>query len=83
MITNQATMIVIIMNKIMKKIASFLFLLSAILLLAGCSNDPTVKKSTAGICHQKGTNFYNNTKNFTPYNSIQECLDSGGRLPKK
>lgn len=57
--------------------------LSAILFLAGCGSNPAVKKSNAGICHKKGTNFYNNTKNFTAYNSIDDCLSSGGRLPKK
>lgn len=45
-------------------------------------NDPAVKKSTSGICHQKGTTYYSKTLTFTPYNSIKECLNSGGRLPK-
>jgi hypothetical protein len=67
----------------MKKIFIATILLSSALFLFGCSNDPAVKKSSTGICHQKGTNFYNNTKNFTAYNSIDDCLASGGRLPKK
>lgn len=41
-----------------------------------------VKKSSTGICHEKGTTYYERTKNFTSYNSIEECLNSGGRLPK-
>lgn len=40
-----------------------------------------VKKSKTGICHAPGTTYYNKTKSFTPYNSIDECLKSGGRLP--
>jgi hypothetical protein len=44
---------------------------------------PSIKKSTAGICHEKGTIFYKNTKNFTSYSSLDECLKSGGRLSKK
>lgn len=44
---------------------------------------PPVKKSDTGICHQAGTLFYKNTKNFTAFNSIYDCLRSGGRLPKK
>jgi hypothetical protein len=67
----------------MKKIFIATIFLSSALLLAGCGNDPAVKKSNTGICHQKDTLFYKNTKNFTAYDSIQECLDSGGRLPKK
>ena len=45
--------------------------------------NPAVKKSSTGICHQKGTDYYENTKSFTAYNSIDDCLNSGGRLPKK
>jgi hypothetical protein len=44
---------------------------------------PLVKKSISNICHEKGTLFYENTKNFTPYINIKDCLESGGRLPKK
>ncbi len=44
--------------------------------------DPAVKKSTAGLCHALGTRYYAATKIFTPYASVQACLDSGGRLPK-
>jgi len=50
---------------------------------AGNKSQPEVKKSSTGICHEKGTTYYNETKNFTPYNSIADCLASGGRLPKK
>lgn len=43
---------------------------------------PAVKKSTAGLCHAKSTQYYTATKTFTSYSSIQACLASGGRLPK-
>lgn len=46
------------------------------------TSDPEVKKSSTGICHKKGTTYYDRTINFTPYNSIEACLASGGRLPK-
>lgn len=46
------------------------------------SDDPAVKKSTNNICHQKGTRYYSQTKNYTPYATLQACLDSGGRMPK-
>lgn len=42
-----------------------------------------VKKSTTGICHASGTTYYAKTKNFTPYNTLDDCLNSGGRLPKR
>lgn len=41
------------------------------------------KKSSSGICHCPGGQFYDRTKKFTPYRSIKECLDSGGRHPKR
>lgn len=55
-------------------------------MLSGCgsqNDNPAVKKSSTGICHKEGTLFYKNTKKFTPYDSLDECLNSGGRLPKK
>lgn len=42
-----------------------------------------VKKSNSGICHKPGSTYYQQTKNFTPYKTLEECLKSGGRLPKK
>ncbi|MFA0356915.1 HNH endonuclease family protein [Vibrio breoganii] len=41
-----------------------------------------VKLSNSGICHDTTSSSYNRTKNFTPFNSLEACLDSGGRLPK-
>jgi len=46
--------------------------------------EPQVKKSTSGICHERDVSvYYINTKNYTPYDTIEACLDSGGRLPEK
>lgn len=49
---------------------------------ATTSDGPQVKLSTTGICHEKGSTYYNKTTNYTAYNTIQECLAAGGRLPK-
>ena len=60
----------------------------AILLVTGsvscadASSDVAVKKSRARICHERGTPGYEQTKHFIPFDSIQACLKSGGRLPK-
>ena len=43
--------------------------------------DPTVKKSDSGICHDKSSPSYGNTKKFTPFNSMDECVKSGGKPP--
>ena len=45
--------------------------------------EPEVKKSKSGICHDKSSPWYGRTKHFTPYDSLDACLKSGGRLPKK
>lgn len=47
------------------------------------SNEGPVKKSKTGICHAPGSTYYSQTKNFTPFKSLDECLKSGGRLPKR
>ena len=45
--------------------------------------EPVVKKSTTGLCHAQGTIYYNQTKNYTAYATIADCLASGGRLPAR
>ena len=53
--------------------------------LASWSQDEgvTVKMSKSGICHSASSRHYERVKNFTPYESMQQCLDGGGREPKK
>ena len=52
--------------------------------LAACDSDNVpVKKSKTNICHKKGSKYYDQTKHFRTYNTIKDCIDSGGRLPKK
>ena len=46
-------------------------------------NAPVVKKSKSGICHAKSSSSYSRTKNFTAYESLESCLNSGGRCPKR
>ena len=41
-----------------------------------------VKKSNSGICHDPSSRWYAQTIHYTAYSSLQECLGSGGRLPK-
>ena len=46
-------------------------------------NNPPVKKSSSGICHPVGGTYYDRTKNFKPYPSMEACIQSGGRAPKR
>jgi endonuclease YncB( thermonuclease family) len=63
-------------------------LLVAILLVAGSASiavgpsDVAVKKSRNGICHERGSTGYDQTKRFNAFDSVATCLKSGGRLPK-
>lgn len=50
-------------------------------LAADPPKDPAVKKSDAGICHDVSSASFNNTKKFTPFSSLEECVKSGGKLP--
>lgn len=45
--------------------------------------EPEVKKSKANICHDKTSPGYKQTKNFTAFATMDECIKSGGRAPKK
>jgi len=42
-----------------------------------------VKLSNSGICHTPGSTYYEQTKKFTSFKTLQECLKAGGRLPKR
>ncbi|WP_420390693.1 HNH endonuclease family protein [Marinobacter sp.] len=41
-----------------------------------------VKKSNSGLCHPPQSGWYERTKNYTAFDSLEACLDSGGKLPK-
>jgi hypothetical protein len=45
--------------------------------------EPPVKKSRSGICHPKGGTYYSRTRHYTSYDTMQACLDSGGRAPRR
>lgn len=42
---------------------------------------PRVKKSTTGICHEENGTYYYRTKEYKIFNSIEDCINSGGRRP--
>ena len=44
--------------------------------------EPAVKKSDSGICHDSKSPSYERTKKFTEFKTVDECLKSGGKLPK-
>lgn len=57
---------------------------AAMLISTGAfAQEKPVKMSNSGICHSPNTTYYEQTKKFTPYKSLDECLKAGGRMPKK
>jgi hypothetical protein len=57
-------------------------LLAVTATFAATSHAATVKQSSSGICHDQSSSYYERTKNFKPFNSLDACLRAGGRLPK-
>ncbi len=57
-----------------------------IIFLAACDNiqniNPNVKKSSTNICHEKGSQYYKQAKKYESFNTIEDCLNFGGRLPR-
>ncbi len=58
-----------------------LIAITTVAALSAFAADPAVKKSDSGICHDASSSSYGNTKKFTPFNTIDECVKSGGKLP--
>ena len=42
-----------------------------------------VNMSKTGICHVPNSTYYKQTKHFVPYPTLKDCLNAGGRMPKK
>lgn len=51
--------------------------------VAAAQSGPAVKMSRSGICHPRGGSYYNKTKTYTPYPSMEACIRAGGRPPKR
>lgn len=60
-----------------------LLLLGLLVSTSVFSQSEPVKLTKSGVCHKPGSTYYQQTKNFTPFKTLDECLKSGGRLPKK
>lgn len=41
-----------------------------------------VKQFSSGICHAPDSSYYSRIKSFTPFDTLEKCLASGGWLPK-
>lgn len=41
-----------------------------------------IKMSNSGLCHPPQSSWYDRTKNYQTFDSLEACLNSGGELPK-
>ncbi len=48
----------------------------------GVYSNSLVKKSDSGICHPPESRWYERTRDYQAFVSVENCLASGGRLPK-
>ena len=65
------------------KTKSISFLIALLISFGAVAQDKPVKMSKSGICHAPNSTYYEQTKHYTPYKNMDECLKAGGRLPKK
>jgi hypothetical protein len=49
---------------------------------AASADEPKVKLSASGICHDKSSASFNRTKNYQAFETVAHCITQGGRLPK-
>lgn len=56
-------------------------LLSAALLGPATLSAQVIKKTDSGFCHPVESRYYDRIDEFTPFNTLQACEKSGGRLP--
>ncbi|WP_273207067.1 HNH endonuclease family protein [Marinobacter subterrani] len=53
-----------------------------LLIVSGIASAEVVKKTSSGICHPPESSYYERTHDFKPFDSVEACVTSGGRLPK-
>lgn len=56
-------------------------LILAAAITAALPAQATVKQSQSGICHPPESQYYERTKNFQAFDTLEACLNAGGRLP--
>ena len=53
-----------------------------VLVLLAFPASPHSGKTDPYGCHDRESPWYDRTIHFTPFNTMKECLDSGGRRPQ-
>jgi hypothetical protein len=67
--------------KVFGKAVAISVVLTAVFSIQPVSAD-LIKKTKSGICHPPASSYYDRTKNYAAFDSVNACLAAGGRLPK-
>lgn len=65
------------------KLSAIFLIATALISVGAFAQSLPVKMSNSGICHAPGSTYYEQTKKFTSFKTLQECLKAGGRMPKR
>lgn len=65
------------------KLSAISLIATALISVGAFAQSLPVKMSNSGICHAPGSTYYEQTKKFTSFKTLQECLKAGGRMPKR
>ena len=65
----------VILKRRTKSLVVAAFLVTLFLNVGNVIAEEAVKKSKSGICHCPGGQYYERTKNFTAYPTIEECFE--------
>lgn len=63
-----------------KTILSLVLITTSPAILAGTQN--LIKKTNSGLCHDVNSGHYQRTKNYIPFDSMESCINSGGKAYK-
>ena len=62
--------------------AAPIILFCSLFLVDVTANATVIKMSNSGLCHPPQSSWYERTKNYQPFDSLEACLNSGGELPE-
>jgi hypothetical protein len=65
-----------------KRISAITVIAIAITVFSTLASAELIKKTSSGICHPPASSYYDRTKNYEAFDTIESCRESGGRLPK-
>jgi hypothetical protein len=69
--------------KILATMCCAALLVTSSIIQAAQDDGPNVKRAGTGFCYERGSPGYRDTLSYKAFDSLQACVDAGGRLPNK